>query len=470
MFNKTKIIVTIGPASNSYEKLLAMVEGGVDVFRLNFSHGSYEEHEKIIKVIKQVDEDTDKHVGILADLQGPKLRIGELEEDIQLEEGMELVFTINEEPEEGQIFISYPQFPMDVKAGETFLVDDGNAEFEVVETDHEELVKVKVLNGNTLSSRKGVNLPNTTVSVPSLTEKDLRDLDFALKHNVSWIALSFVRSADDIHKLREIVDKKNVTKIIAKIEKSEAIEDIDAIIAASDAIMIARGDLGVEVPIHQMPILQKQIVQKCIFQSKPVIIATQIMDSMIRRPRPTRAEVNDIANSVYDGADALMLSGETSVGKYPLEAVVTMEKVLETIEGEHQIYNKELVPSEDSETFLHDAICFNACKLADEVDAKGIICMTRSGYTAFMVASYRPNADVYVFTDNEKLLTIMSLTWGVRAFYYDRFVSTDETIRDVKDILKKEGAVTSGDVVINLASMPLEDQGRTNMLKVSQID
>ncbi len=471
VFNRTKIIATTGPAINSYEMLLKLVKVGVDVFRLNFSHGVYADHKRFIRFINKINREYKMNIGILADLQGPKIRIGELEEDIPLKKGDTITFTTKEVlGNKDKVHITYTRFPKDVKKGDIILLDDGKVELIVKESDNKTLVKAVVKYGEVLSSKKGVNLPNTDISLPCLTPKDLNDLDFALENNVDWIALSFVRAANDIKKLRKIVDKKNATKIIAKIEKPEGVDQIDDIIKVADAIMIARGDLGVEIPIDRMPVVQKDIVKKCIQSSKPVIIATQIMDSMIQHPKPTRAEITDVANAVYDGADTLMLSGETSIGKYPIEVIKAMEMILNTIEKEELIYFKAHIPDLTSPSFLSDAICFNACKISSEVNAKAIICMTRSGYTAFMVSSYRPFAKIFVFTDNRKLMNTLNLTWGTKAFYYDKFVSTDDTINDVKGILKKQGHVRSGDVVLNLASMPLHEQASTNMVKVSTIE
>lgn len=470
---KTKIVATVGPACSSYENLLELVKAGVDVFRLNFSHGSHEDHLEVINRITYINEKYNLHISILADLQGPKLRVGKIENNaLPLAEG-DIVTFVNE-PCIGnmeRIYMSYPEFPTDVQVGEKVLVDDGKLVFEVVETNKKDTVRLKTLFGGILSSNKGVNLPNTHVSLPSLTEKDLEDLDFILTQPVHWIALSFVRSSRDIKDLRQRIDAKNhPAKIIAKIEKPEAIQKIDKIIKASNAIMIARGDLGIEVPIERLPLIQKDIIRKCIQRARPVIVATQMMDSMITNPSPTRAEVTDVANAVLDGADAVMLSGETSVGRHPAKVVEYMNKIIEEAETHYLPSLLRPVLSEKSRTFLSDAVCFNAVKTAEEIRAKAIIGMTSSGYTAFKVSSCRPNAEIYIFSDRMHMLSTLNLCWGVRCFYYDRFTTTDETIVDVTEILKTNGRVATDDILVNTGSMPLHRRHRTNMMKITVVE
>ena len=470
----TKIIATVGPASSSIAQLLALVKAGVDVFRLNFSHGTHAEHEEVIKKICSIKKKHDIHISILADLQGPKLRIGKMENgSIRVNKGDILTF-VNTKciGTKEKIYMSYKKFAQDVNVGEKVLVDDGKLVFEVTETDKKTTVKLKVLFGGDLSSKKGVNLPNTKISLPSLTEKDLRDLDFILNQPViNWIALSFVRTAKDIKDLiRKIEAKGHKAKVIAKIEKPEAIQNIDKIIKVSNGIMIARGDLGIEVPIEQLPGLQKMIIRKCIQRARPVIVATQMMDSMIESPTPTRAEVTDVANAVLDGTDAVMLSAETSVGIHPAKVVEAMNNIIEEAEKSYH-YTPQSRPqaSPKSRTFLSDVICFNSGRTAEEVGAKAILGLTISGYTAFKVSSYRPNAKIYIFSSQENILSTLNLVWGVRCFYYNRFTSTDETVTDVVNILKKEGRVKKGDILINTGSMPLQERLRTNMLKVTQV-
>lgn len=471
-YNKTKIIATIGPASSSPEVLEEMILAGVDVCRLNFSHGNYDDHEKVINAIREISRRTHLHAAILVDLQGPKLRIGLVENDAALlEAGKEIILTTNEclgTP--GRLYINYDQFPTDVNGGEIILIDDGKIKLRVSETNYKDEVRAIVENGGIVSSRKGVNLPNTKVSLPSLTEKDLQDLHFALKMNVDWIGLSFVRRASDITSLRQIIAKEGKqVKVIAKIEKPEAIEDIDHIIQETDALMVARGDLGVELPMQDVPLIQKMLVNKCIRATKPVIIATQMMESMINNSSPTRAEVNDVANSVLDGADAVMLSGETSVGKYPVKVVEYMRNVVTSIEEKGFRYNRDQLPDVLSESYLSDAVCYNACVMASQVGAKAIIGMTRSGYTAFKVSSQRPRSDIFIFTDRPSLLAQLSLVWGVRGFFYESNAGANQTINELQDMLRLKGHLSQDDIVINLASMPFYEGGRTNMIKINKV-
>lgn len=469
----TKIVATLGPSSSDKETLKQMFLEGVNVCRLNFSHGSHENHENIIKTIRELNEETGLNVAILADLQGPKIRTNEMEDN-----GVEIVngqsITIVTEKVIGnnkRISINYKNLPNDVKPGERILLDDGKLILEVVKTDGIKEIEAKVILGGILSSKKGVNFPNTTISMPSLTEKDRIDLDFALSQNVDWIGLSFVRSARDIIELKHIISKqKGKAKVIAKIEKPEAIEDIDEIITASDALMVARGDLGVEVPYESVPLLQKMIIKKSASQAKPVIVATQMMESMIKSLTPSRAEVNDVANAVLDGADAVMLSGETSIGLHPIEVIKTMTRIVSEMEGFDGIYYKEEAPEKSNERFISDSICFNACRLSQRVQADAIITMSFSGYTAYKIASQRPKAPIYVFTSNPQILTQLNLIWGVKGFYYDKRISTDHSIADIKYILKKQGLLNTGDIVINIASIPLEENGKSNMLKLSEVE
>ena len=470
----TKIVATVGPASSSYENLLELIKAGVDIFRLNFSHGSHEDHQKVINNILYINEKYGIHIGILADLQGPKLRVGKMEgEGIPLDAGDILTFT-NEErigTKEGGVYMSYPQFAADVKVGEKVLVDDGKLQFEVVETDGETTVKLKTLFGGVLKDRKGVNLPNTKISLPSLTEKDLADLEYILTQPVNWIALSFVRAAKDVRELRARIEAAgHPAKIISKIEKPEAVERIDKIIKHSNAIMVARGDLGIEVPIERLPVIQKKIIRKCIQRARPVIVATQMMDSMITAPTPTRAEVTDVANAVLDGADAVMLSGETSVGVHPVKVVQAMNRIITEAEREYDRKAKQPVPSPKSRTYLSDVICLGAAAAASEVGATAIAAMTTSGYTAFKVSSFRPKSKIYIFSDQVHMLGTLNLVWGVRTFYYDKFNSTDQTIVDVMEILKKARRVQIGDRMINIGSMPLHKRYRANMFKVTIVD
>lgn len=468
---KTKIVATVGPASSSKEALLGLVEEGVDVFRLNFSHGSHEDHLKVINNIVEIIETYDVPVGILADLQGPKLRVGEIEGgSLELIKGDVLTFV--PEPCVGtreKIYMSYENFANDVNVGEKVLVDDGKLVLQVIEIIGQS-VRLKVLHGTNISSKKGVNLPETKVSLPCLTEKDLVDLEFILTQPVNWIALSFVRHASDIMELKNIIaENSHYAKVIAKVEKPEAIEHIKSIVNASDAIMVARGDLGVEVPMEKLPAIQKDIIKRCLQKSKPVIVATQMMESMISNPSPTRAEITDVANAVLDGADAVMLSGETSVGAHPELVVRAMNKIIAEAENHYELLNKRPKPNRTSETYYSDTICLSAAKIAEDIKAKAILGITVAGYTAFRVSSYRPKTFIYIFSSVRPMLSTMNLVWGVKAFYYDKFSSTDETIDDLCEILKDKKLLKEGDVVINTMSMPLYKRFRTNTLKITVV-
>ncbi len=470
---KTKIVATLGPASSSKEVLKQMILEGVNVCRINFSHGSYDDHAAVIDTIRELNEELGLNVAILADLQGPKIRVHEVENNgVELVNGQELIFSIEKcLGTSKMVSISYPNLPRDAQPGEIMLLDDGKLVVEVIKSDGKKNVTTRVIHGGVLSSKKGVNLPNTKISLPSLTEKDREDLEFALSKNVDWIGLSFVRSARDIIELKHLISSaKSNARVIAKIEKPEALSDIDDIIRNSDGLMVARGDLGVEIPMQQVPLIQKMLIRKCLQHAKPIIVATQMMESMITNISPTRAEVNDVANAVLDGADAVMLSGETSVGKFPVKVIETMAQIVTEMETFEGIYNKEEVPEKNQDRFISDSICFNACRLSQRVESKGIITMTFSGYTAYKTSSQRPKAPIFVFTGNRQILTQLNLVWGVRGFYYDKMVSTDHTIADIKYILKKEGLLKKGDLVVNIASIPIEEKGNTNMLKLSYVE
>ena len=468
----TKIVATIGPASSSKENLLKLVQEGVDIFRLNFSHGSHEDHLKVIKRITEIIENYDVPIGILGDLQGPKLRIGEIDGGtLELLKGDILTFI--PKPCLGtreKIYMSYENFSNDVKLGDKVLVDDGKLELKVIEIVDKE-VKLEVIHGTNISSKKGVNLPDTDISQPSLTDKDREDLAFMLTQPINWIALSFVRKASDITELKEIIAEKNhFAKVIAKVEKPEAVANIKSIVNAADAIMVARGDLGVEVPMEKLPAIQKDIIRRCLQKSKPVIVATQMMESMITNPSPTRAEITDVANAVLDGADAVMLSGETSVGKHPSLVVKAMNKIIQEAEKHYELIGKRPKPNKESETYYSDTICLSAAKIAEDIKAKAIMGITVSGYTAFRVSSYRPKTNIYIFSSVRPILGTLNLVWGVKAYYYDKFSSTDETIEDLCEILKEKKLLKNGDVVINTASMPLHKRFRTNTLKITLVE
>jgi pyruvate kinase len=469
---RTKIVATIGPATSDKEVLRQIILEGVDVVRLNFSHGKYEDHAEVIKNVREIDKEEMYNTAILADLQGPKLRIGQVRDGgIELINGTTVTIRASEDQTDlDEITTNYLNFAHDVQVGELVLLDDGKLKLKVLETDQDTIVKLEVIHGGILTSRKGINLPATKISLPSLTAKDLSDLDFALDHDVDWIGLSFVRNARDIIELKELIAKrKKHARVIAKIEKPEAIEEIEDIIKETDALMVARGDLGVEIPMQNVPILQKKLIRLCINSAKPVIVATQMMESMIDNITPTRAEVNDVANAVLDGADAVMLSAETSVGKFPVDVIKAMSSIIDEVEKYDNLYHHENPPDESAkDRFITDSVCYSACRLASRTQAKAIVTMTFSGYTGFKISSQRPKAITYIFTGNKKILTMMNLVWGVKAFYYDKMVSTDHTIADIKYILRKEGYIKEGDFVINVASMPIAEQGMSNMVKLSK--
>lgn len=469
-YNRTKIVATVGPASSSKEMLRALVKEGVDVFRLNFSHGKHEEHQKVINFVREINQEMGTHVALLQDLQGPKIRVNEVADGVTLVPGQEFVVTTREMLGNNEIAsTSYKDLPRDVKVGDMILIDDGKIELAVKEVRDIDIV-CTVKYGGPLKSRKGINLPQSKVSAPSLTDKDHADLLFGLKNRLDWVALSFVRKAKDIELLREIIQQHNPnTRIVAKIEKPEALENIDSIIAATDAVMVARGDLGVEIWLEEVPMMQKMIVQKCNQLAKPVIVATQMMESMIENPRPTRAETNDVANAVMDGADALMLSAETAAGKYPLEVIRSMVRTIGSVEKNGNVFYRfrDVIPG--SVNFQTDSLILTACKLAKEVNAKAIVGMTQLGYSAYKASSHRPNANIFAFTSNDEIINSMNLVWATRAYHYDQSTSTDDTIADVEAILKRDGHVKTGDVFIVLASMPIQAKGKTNLIKVNVV-
>jgi len=470
---RTKIVATMGPASNQPEVLRELIAEGLNVARLNFSHGDHSVHGQTLQTIRSLNEELGTHVSTLADLQGPKLRVGDIEGGVMNLVDGEMLFirTGREVGKDGVVCTNYMQFAKDVQPGEPVLLDDGKLELKVLETNGVDEVKCLIVHGGKLKPRKGINLPSTAISLPCITEKDSEDLDFALENDVDWIGLSFVRRAADIHELRARIEATGKhSRIIAKIEKPEALSDLDAILDATDAVMVARGDLGVEIPMQDVPLVQKDIIRRCMERSKPVIVATQMMESMIEAPVPTRAEVNDVANAVLDGADAVMLSAETSVGAYPVNAVRSMTRIIESMEAHDDMYYHERVPmAATDERFISDSICYNACRLAKRVNASAIVTMTFSGYTAMQVASQRPKSHIFVFTANKRILSQMSLVWGVTAHPYLKMVSTDHTIADIKYVLFKQGDVREGDFVIHLASMPIADAGTTNMLKLTKV-
>ena len=474
-FHRTKIVATVGPACDTYDKLLELVRAGVNVFRLNFSHGTHEDKLKIIEHIRNINKTEPFNIAILGDLQGPKLRVGEIENNaLTVVAGDILTFT-NEKlvGTKERIYVSYPNLHEDVKIGNIILIDDGKLEVKVVDIAKNNDVKVEVILGGVLSSKKGINLPDTKISLPALTDKDLADLEFIIEQKLDWVALSFVRSVKDIVILRSKLDeKKSKTKIIAKIEKPEALVNIRDIIVESDAIMVARGDLGVELPVEQIPLIQRQLVRKCLHRGKPVIVATQMMESMMERTKPNRSEITDVANAVLEGADAVMLSGETAAGNHPALVVETMRKIIMEVENTEYRYNREddLKPQAHSPSFLSDAICYNACKIARDVNADALIGMTQSGYTAFILSSYRPKSPLHIFSKERSLINQLSLSWGVRAFHYAEEDSLDDIIEDQIEILKKRGFLKNGDTVISTGSTPVHLHLPTNVLKITKVE
>ena len=471
---KTKIVATLGPACSSKEVIKNMVDAGVNVFRINFSHADYTDVSERINIIRELNEEFGYTTSILADLQGPKLRVGVMKEDVVVSKGDLITFTTAEDVlgTASRVYMNYKEFPKDVNPGERILLDDGKLIFEVTKTDKNTEVEAVVVQGGPLKSKKGENLPNTKVSLPALTQKDIKDALFAIENKVDWIALSFVRTPKDLEELQDLIAKHSDHKIpiIAKIEKPEAVENIDKIVAFCDALMVARGDLGVEVPAEEVPLIQKKLIHRAKTARIPVIVATQMMETMITSLTPTRAEVNDVANSVMDGADAVMLSGETSVGNYPVEVIETMTRIIKSVEDSPLIKVPLSPPSIRTNRFITKSICYHAAIMADAINAKAITTLTNSGYTAFQISAWRPKSHILVFTSNKRILTQLNLLWGVRAFYYDKLVSTDDTIDDINKICVDRNYVNKGDMLINLAAMPVIDKGMVNTLRVSEIE
>ena len=472
---RTKIVATVGPACDTYEKLLALVKAGVNVFRLNFSHGAYESKKQIIDYIREINKKEPYNIAILGDLQGPKLRVGELEGgSLELKEGDEIILTTEKMiGTKEKIYVSYQNLATDVKPGERIFFDDGKMEVKLKKVLNEKEVLIQVSLGGTLLPKKGVNLPDSELTMPSLTPKDIEDLEFIIDNNLDWVALSFVRKPVDITDLKKRIKAKNSKiKVIAKIEMPEALKNIRDIIVESDGIMVARGDLGVEVPVEQVPIIQKELIRKCMHRAKPVIVATQMMESMMERTKPNRSEVTDVANAVLEGADAVMLSGETAMGHYPTLVVEMMSKIISEVESTVYDYDRDdiLKPQPHSPSFLSDAICYSACKLAQDTNATALIGMTQSGYTGFMLSSYRPKSQLYIFSKERTLINQLSLSWGVRAIYYAEEDSLDDIIFDEIEILKQRGFIKPGDVVVNTGSTPVDLHLPTNIIKVTKVE
>lgn len=471
---KTKIVATLGPACSTKEVIKDMIDAGVNVFRINFSHADYTDVKERIDIIRGLNNEFGYTTAILADLQGPKLRVGVMKEDVVVKPGDIITFqTAEDVPGTAErVYMNYKEFPRDVNPGERVLLDDGKLMFEALETNGTTEVVCKVIQGGPLKSKKGVNLPNTKVSLPALTKKDIKDALFAIENQVDWIALSFVRTPADLEELQDLIAKNSEHKIpiVAKIEKPEAVENIDKIVAFCDGLMVARGDLGVEIPAHEVPLIQKKLIHRAKTARIPVIVATQMMETMITSLTPTRAEVNDVANSVMDGADAVMLSGETSVGNYPVQVIEKMTQIIEAVEDSPLIQVPQNPPHVRTKRFITKSICYHAAVMANEIHAKAISTLTNSGYTAFQISAWRPKSHILVYTSNKRILTQLNLLWGVNAFYYDKFVSTDDTVEDINHIAKENGFVKKGDMLINLAAMPVVAKGMVNTLRISEIE
>ncbi|MNK67632.1 Pyruvate kinase [compost metagenome] len=472
---KTKIVATLGPACSTREIIKDMIDAGVNVFRINFSHADYEGVKEKINIIRGLNEEFGYTTAILGDLQGPKLRVGVMEEGTVVNDGDEITFTTAEDiiGTSKRVFMKYQNFPNDVNPGERILLDDGKLIFEIVSTDKKTEVVAKVIQGGELKSKKGVNLPNTKISLPALTEKDIADAIFAVEQKVDWIALSFVKTPRDLQDLQELIAKHSEVKIpiVAKIEMPEALENMDKIVAYCDGLMVARGDLGVELPAHEVPLVQKDLIRRAKTARIPVIVATQMMETMITSLTPTRAEVNDVANSVMDGADAVMLSGETATGNYPVQVIQRMAQICEAVENSPLIQVPQNTPQIKTKRFVTKTVCHQAALLANEIEAKAICTLTNSGYTAFQISAWRPStAHILVFTSNRRILTQLNLLWGVKSFYYDNEESTDDTVTDVNQIAVDKGYAQKGDYLINLAAMPIKDKGMVNTMRVSEIE
>lgn len=473
---RTKIVATIGPASQSVDVLVKMIQSGMDVARLNFSHGSHAMHEMVLNNVREACRRTGEHISILQDLSGPKIRTGLLEETtVELKTGAQVSFTIEDiRGTEKLVSTTYKRLPQDVQMGDTILLDDGKIKLRVASKTEKE-VTCDIINGGILAEKKGMNLPGVKVSVSSFTEKDVDDLKFGLANDIDYVALSFVRTADDIRRLREViikeVQKGKRVPIVAKIEKPEAVENIDSIIQETDALMVARGDLGVELPPEDVPLVQKMIVRKCNEAGVPVIVATQMLESMIGNPRPTRAEASDVANAVLDGADAVMLSGETSVGAFPVEAVQTMDRIIRKAEEQHRDHLQIAQKPTNPDFVSFDAIGRATCVIAEEVNAKAIVTVTHSGFSAINTAKFRPKARIIAVTAREKILRRLNLVWGVNGIIVpDIEGDTDEALKRINDELVSKGLVQKGDYIVTTVGIPLFAQGSTNTIKVERVE
>jgi pyruvate kinase len=483
---KTKIVATVGPASETKESLIQLAKAGVNVFRLNFSHGTHEDHLQRLKTIREISKELDLNLSILQDLQGPKIRTQLVENNgVVLEAGKQLIFAMDENllGTSEKVGTTYTSMYLDVNVGERILMDDGNLEVKVISIDPiKKEVITEVIYGGILKSKKGINLPGTKVSLPCLTPKDEADLYFGLDHGVDWIALSFVRKAADIWDIKDKIKAygKN-TRVIAKIEKPEAIDNLDEIIEATDAIMVARGDLGVEMDGAVVPYLQKVMVEKCTAAGKPVIVATQMLESMITNPVPTRAETSDVANAVLQGASATMLSGESASGSYPIKAVETMAHIHEIVEQQQN--ELEIIKGDEAAIYfknhslagqqvaLTDRLIAGACRLARDSKAKAILCITNSGHTAYRLSAHRPKADLFVFTSNKELMSTMGLLWGVKVFFFDPSAdNVEKTVAAMVDMLKGKKLLSAGDVFVTTLSIPAHQGKKTNTVQLGTVE
>jgi len=467
-YNKTKIIATIGPSSSDINILKEMVIAGVDVVRLNFSHGEKEFHKQIIKNVRKISEELNVPVCILQDLQGPKIRVGEiLNDSIKLKDNEELKIVSKNVVGDSRVISIDNDILYDIKSNERILIDDGKIELRVISSSKNEVL-TKIIRGGILLPRKGINFPESNISLSSITEKDIEDLHFGLDNDVDWIALSFVRSEKDIKLLRKLImERGKETRIIAKIEKPQAIKNIDKIIKASDGLMVARGDLGVEMPMESVPIYQKKIVDKCNKAYKPVIIATQMLESMVEQKTPTRAESNDVANAVLDGADAVMLSAESATGNYPIIAVKSMEKIISSVERSTSEIYYNFEKNKLLKNRVNESLITAACRLSKQINAKAIVSMTKSGFTAFRVSGNRPKAKIFIVTNDKNLGNIMNIVWGVRCIFYDKTENIDLTLENIENILVENNHLKKDDKYIVTASMPEHWESHTNMMKVN---
>jgi len=474
LYGKTKIVCTLGPSSSTVDVIEKMIRAGMDVVRLNFSHSTHEEHRAAMKAVREAAERAGEPIAILQDLQGPKIRTGKLASpEVRLVDGAKFIITINEIAGNAErVSTTYQDLPKDVKPGDTILMDDGLLQLKVLSSTTTDVV-TEVVHGGILKEHKGINLPGVSVSAPSLTDKDIEDLEFGIANDIDYVALSFVRTGDDIRRLREFIiakiDKGKKLPIIAKIEKREALDNIDEIIREADAIMVARGDLGVECATEDVPIAQKMICKKANAAGKPVIIATQMLESMIENPRPTRAEANDVANGVLDGADAVMLSGETSVGKYVVEVVRTMDLIIRRAEEEYRDQLDLADEAGEKQAEVFKAIGRAACVLAKQIGAAAIVPITHSGETAKTIAKYRPYGKIIAVTDRERIRRRLNLVWGVRSILVPKIADTDTTLATIQQELLKSGYVNKGDYIVMTAGIPLLARGTTNMVKVEKI-